>query len=303
MSYPKLPFIILPATRLEAPGWGKLYHVFHLDSPAHYSRWDHAPSRIIRGKWHGYQLKLDLSNWSERHTYFLGRFYDLGTQLALKAVLNRGDRFVDVGANIGMITLLGAYLTGPEGRVDSFEPNPACVARIREHLELNRLEHVHIHNMALGADRQTMRLSVVTEHTGMGTLAEIPAQDRALISAEHDVQVVPGDEVLLEDEMPVRLIKMDVEGFELAALKGLSQTLERWRPAVISECVEEHLVRAGASREELLTFMTAAGYTGYAVETRRQVWRHRLELKPFALESGANNVLWLHGKDGLSSLR
>lgn len=303
MSYPRLPFVILPATRLEAPGWGKLFHLFRLDSPAHHSRWEHAPTRIIRGKWHRYRLKLDLSNWSERHTYFLGRFYDLGTQLALKAILKRGDRFVDVGANIGMITLLGAYLVGPEGRVDSFEPNPGCVARIREHLELNRLGHVHIHNMALGANRQTMRLSVVTEHTGMGTLAEVPAQDRALITAVHDVQVVPGDETLLRDDLPPRLIKMDVEGFELAALKGLSQTLDRWHPAVITECVEEHLARAGASREELLRFMAAAGYRGYAVETRRQTWRHRLELKPFAPGSGANNVLWFHGQDGLTGLR
>ena len=91
----------------------------------------------MRGKLHGYKMELDLRDWSEQMTYFLGRHSDLPLQLAMMALLKPGDRFVDVGTNIGMITLLAARLVGPEGRVDAIEPNPACCARVRRSLTLN----------------------------------------------------------------------------------------------------------------------------------------------------------------------
>jgi hypothetical protein len=67
----------------------------------------------MRGKLHGYEMSLDLGNWSNRQTYFLGRFYDLPTQLVLLSCLRPDDIFVDIGANEGMISLLASRLVGP----------------------------------------------------------------------------------------------------------------------------------------------------------------------------------------------
>jgi precorrin-6B methylase 2 len=69
-------------------------------------------------------MELDLAAWSERSAYFLGRFYDLNLQMLMIQILKPGDRFVDIGANIGMLSILAARLVGPSGRVESFEPNP-----------------------------------------------------------------------------------------------------------------------------------------------------------------------------------
>jgi len=61
-------------------------------------------------------MELDLSDPMERFTYFLGRYYDAHTQLFMRKYLKRGDNFVDVGANIGMISLLASYSWGERDR-------------------------------------------------------------------------------------------------------------------------------------------------------------------------------------------
>ena len=57
-------------------------------------RWAQAPIVTLRGKNHGYQMRLDLSDWSQRLTYFLGRYYELGVQRVLDVTLKPGARFV-----------------------------------------------------------------------------------------------------------------------------------------------------------------------------------------------------------------
>ena len=56
---------------------------------------------------------------------------------------------MDVGAaNIGLITLYGSWLVGPEGRVDSFEPNPACYNIVEKNLAMNQIRNVVLHKVA-----------------------------------------------------------------------------------------------------------------------------------------------------------
>ena len=78
-------------------------------------------------------------------------------------LLKPDDRFVDIGANIGMLTLKGASLVGKLGRVDSFEPNPNCCKRIRENLELNKINNVYLHEVGLSDKTDTLKLSIITD--------------------------------------------------------------------------------------------------------------------------------------------
>jgi FkbM family methyltransferase len=294
-------------SRLELPGWGRLLASLGKDREG---RWKRGSIVRVRGKWDKCDHELDLANWSERHTYFLGRYYDLDTQLVLKTILRPGDRFVDIGANIGMISLLAAQLVGPTGQVESFEPNPVPAAKFENTTRRNSVANIRLHRMALGEQPGTARLTVVSEHTGCGTLAQIPEKDAGLISATHEVPVEVGDAVLAHSTARIALIKIDVEGYECHTLRGLSATLAKDRPPVVCELVPDHLKRAGSSAEELLGLMRSHGYKGYWISSARRFLSHGLKLAPMpetidALRASANNVLFVHPEnipDGLRRL-
>jgi FkbM family methyltransferase len=277
MAYPKLAMLALPWSRLELPGWGKLLSALGVYDDR---RWKGAPQRVIRGKLHGYRMRLGLSEWSERQTYFLGRYFDLGTQHFLMCALAPGDTLIDVGGNIGMITLLGANLVGPAGKVITFEPNPQAADRIQQSLDENGIHNVILHRAALSDQSGRLTLSVITAHTGMGTLAEVEDEHKKLVSAAHTVDVRRGDDLIGPDLPGAVTIKLDIEGFECHAIRGMLQTLRRYKPAIVTEVSEHHLRRAGASAQELFDLLHAEGYKGYLLTSRRRALRHRLSLVP-----------------------
>jgi FkbM family methyltransferase len=292
MNPPLLARAALPFARLELPGWGK---VLTAAGVFDHARWKDAPRRTVRGKIHGYRMRLALANWSERQTYFLGRYYELGTQLFVLAALREGDSFIDVGGNIGMITLVAARRVGPGGQVHTFEPNPQAVERIREALSDNAIGHVTLHPVGLSDQASTLTLSVITDHMGMGTFAEPTEKDRAHVSARHTVQVCPGDDLVPPDLPGCAVVKMDVEGFECRALRGLLGTIRRHRPALITEVCAAHLQRAGHSVVELFEILRGEGYQAFSVEMRRKFLRQRLSLRLISspVESMDCNVAWV----------
>ena len=305
MPLPKLAPFILPITRAELPGWYRLFHHFVGDGRKDDDAWRDAGWRTIRGKWHGYRMRLDLADWSDRTTYFVGRYYETEVQLLMRALLRRGDRFVDIGANTGMLTLLGASLVGPTGRVDAFEPNPMCCRRIRQHLLINKIRHVVLHELALGEQEGEAELHAVPHHSGFGTLAPIEGEALGAFSDTHTVRVARGERVLTADDRPLRLVKIDVEGFECQTLGGLSGVLERQRPAVICEVNPYCLERAGKSLADLVALMGGMGYAAYEPRPVAGHWSNRLDLCRLDTQGDvhATDLLWLHRDAGAPELR
>jgi FkbM family methyltransferase len=290
---PRLALLLLPYFRREFPGWGKLARLAGI---THDEVWKDVPSRTLTGKLHGYRIRAEVANWSERWTYFLGRFYELDTQAFLAACLRPGDVFADVGANIGMLTLLAARLVGESGTVLAFEPNPNAFARLREHIEMNGLGQVQLHNHGLADREDELVLQVVSSHTGLGTFGDIAPQDESLITARHRCRVERGD-ALLDRELGGPLtMKIDVEGFECHVLRGLRGTLERHRPAVLAEKDGRMLQKAGSSVAELTALLQSHGYRCLAIEMRRSGLGRRLMIRPIVGLPGEDyaNVAWIH---------
>lgn len=282
----------LPYFRNELPGWGRLLRICGgFDDNC----WINAPRRRLKGKWHGYEMDLDLKNWSERQTFFLGRFYDLPTQLLLMNILKEGDVFIDVGANIGMITLLASRLVGDAGQVIAFEPNPNAAARLSATIEENHISNVVLHLCALAAQDGEATLSVVTSHSGMGTIADIPKKLLPLVSAVHKVKIVRGADLLTERSRPPAVIKLDVEGYELQALQGLEPVLARHKPLVVTEVIPEFLDRAGDSLQKMLDFMNGLAFVPYELATTRYGVRRKLKLiacNTTDYDFQNSNILW-----------
>jgi len=298
-SYPRAALLAVPYARRELPGWGKLLGWLKVSQAAHDGLWADAPTREAVGKWHGYRIRLDLSNWSDRLIYFLGRYYDLPPQLAVRAVLRPGDGFVDVGAHAGMVMLAGAGCVGPSGRTIAFEPNPELFAKLEQLVIANALDNVTLHPCGLADAANEGSLNVLVEktaagaiaHANLGTFAELPERE-GYATQRFRVAVASGDELIPAD-CPVAAIKIDTEGYNTAVLRGLGATLARWRPAVVTEVVDAHLRRAGSSATELWETMTDCGDRAYAIAVRSRWGRHQVR---FHLTGAASSreVLWLH---------
>jgi FkbM family methyltransferase len=299
--------VALPWARLELPQWRRV-----LNRAIGHHRIEGAPLRTIRGKLHGFTMELDTADWSERWTYYLGRYYETHTQLLLRAALRPGDTFIDVGANIGMTVLVAAALVAPRqnagspGRVVAFEPNPHVFARLRRHVELNGLQRVvETRQEALGERAETLTLSVPGRHTGMATLGRVRDEHKADVSATYTVPVAVAHlalaPALLGQGAAPALIKIDVEGFECSVLRGLAPLLDPSRgparPALVTEAVEVLLAHAGASLADLFGLMRGFGYLPFSVEHTTGIIgalnRPRLRRLAAPTPNASDDVLWL----------
>jgi FkbM family methyltransferase len=300
-------WIVRPYLRRELPRWERLYQ--HMVGNHHEDvLWAGEPRRWGRGKLHGYDMDLDLARASERFSYFTGRFYELGMQLLLMDLVRAGDRVVDIGANVGEISLLCSRLVGPTGVVDAFEPNPRCADRLASAIARNRIGNIRLHRKGLASAPAELCLAVPRSNSGEGSFAHagVAANGAGDRVETFRVPVGVGDEELAADPSPVALIKIDVEGFEIEVLGGLTRTLVEQKPLVTTEVVAEHLARAGRTPADLYAQMGELGYEAYGFDgwrKRRRFglsqsprrWRRRFELSvdPANVDDPPHDVLWI----------
>lgn len=274
---PVLFRLALPYLRGELPMWAKLYRLVGGTAD---ENWRQSGLATVRGKTHGYELTLDLSNWSERLSWSLGRYHDLPIQQALQRVLRAGDTFVDIGANLGLVSLLASHLVGRTGKVIACEPNPSLLERLRWHREHNDLSQIEIESKALGAKPGIAELHEFAGHSGWGSLCA-NGPDGKPPTRRFEVPVITGDDLLagLPEAAPM-ILKIDVEGFEVPVLTGLQRTLAQRLPIVFLEVADAHQRRAGYSAAELRGHLERLGYRGYVLEMPRTLWGRRLRMRP-----------------------
>jgi FkbM family methyltransferase len=148
----------------------------------------------------------------------------------LLARVQPGNVVLDIGANIGSYTLRCAQKVGPAGRVISFEAVPENACLLQNNIELNGLSNVTIVPRAAGAGAGRVAL-FSTGHASSTRLAEGGNFNRV-----GEIEMVTADSVVEELGLPcVDWIKMDIEGGEPDALRGLEQTVARWRPNILFE--------------------------------------------------------------------
>jgi len=163
-----------------------------------------------------------------------------------------GGVVLEGGAHLGFISVHAARAAGPDGRVIVFEPDPSVHAVLRANLEANGVaDLVDILPFALGERAGKARFYLSGDTSSLF--------DAGTAGSVIEVDVVRGDEAI---SGPVDVVKLDVEGAEVAALRGLEGLLSSSGAprALFVECHPVLLARAGSSRDELLGWLQAAGY-------------------------------------------
>ncbi len=141
-----------PYTLRELPGWGYVYRFAVGDEQERQWFWDTAPQRTVRGKLHGFEMQLDLSHWSDRSTYFLGRWIDLHNQLFMLDLLEPGDTVVDVGAHRGSFALMASKLVGHRGKVVCFDARHDNAEHLDRDIRANGIANIVVQREAPADD-------------------------------------------------------------------------------------------------------------------------------------------------------
>ncbi len=195
------------------------------------------------------------------HLYFL-QYTPPALGPVIDAVMRPGDRAIDVGANEGIYTCWMARRAGAAGEVIAFEPVPATRARLTANVELNGFEdRVTVVPAAVGAEAGSITIWAPER---LHVLAGVGAIDGAT-PIEVAVETLD-DRVAGRD---VRLVKIDVEGYEPAVLRGAHELLNGPNPPILLvEVLPSHLQRLGFSVTDVLGPLHAAGYVAYELTPR-----------------------------------
>jgi FkbM family methyltransferase len=172
-------------------------------------------------------------------------------EMVLQEWLRPGDVFVDVGANVGILSLAASRFVGGSGRVFSLEAHPRTVKYLRGNVSLNDMKNVTVIHAALG------------EREGFTTISSLRTDDQNRVGGPGiSVPLRTLDSVL--PEMRIRLLKIDTEGFELFVLRGAERVL-RATDAIFLESWESHFRKYGYSTTDLLALLSTHGFeTGLA---------------------------------------
>lgn len=241
---------------------------------------------------HRYQMELSLDDWMERFAYFVGCYYEIDATATVLSLLQHGDCFVDVGANLGFLTLTASRVVGPEGKVLAFEPNKAVADRLVNTLLANSINNVFVHKHALG-DVEGEAILDSSDHAGARSLRHIGASGTK-------VDVICGDRFInqIPDDAWV-LVKLDVEGYELRVLKGFQSLIKRPRTGFLIEVTDEWLRTTGGSADELFDLMLGNGFKAYLpMVTFSCRFELRLITRPKA-DRHQYNVVFLRPEDSL----
>ena len=194
--------------------------------------------------------------WKRYHRHVSGYWvghYELAMQKAISRELSHGDIFFDVGANAGFFTLVAASIVGRDGHCVAFEPLPENVDSIREQIDLNSLSNCHVVDKAL-SDHEGVSHFYCGKDTSTAHLGETHDGTQTI-----QVELTTLDNALTNWGAPA-LIKMDIEGGEIDALKGASTLLQ---DGCAKFLIELHGEKCG---EEVRAILQKAGYSFYDLE-------------------------------------
>ncbi|HIA59321.1 MAG TPA: FkbM family methyltransferase [Gammaproteobacteria bacterium] len=259
-----------------------------------------SPDAPFEKDFFGLCYRGNLSNSIEFNIYYYGAFekpllfFLRDTLLKLQDAggneAGAGQLFCDIGANIGQHSL---FMSRFASRVHAFEPYGVVSAKLEQHMQLNKISNISLHDVGL-SDKADELIFFAPSGRNQG----IGSFDAGSISKGNTdvgkLSLVHGDDYFPAHQIsPVALMKMDVEGFEKPALNGLRATLQHDRPILVCE-ISYGGELAFSSRGDFLNTLPP-DYELFAFNTRHADGSKAKRRGSKAKRSGAFELLPLAG--------
>jgi FkbM family methyltransferase len=188
--------------------------------------------------------------------------YEKPVGLLLEKLTQPGSVVIDIGANIGYFTLVAAQ-KATKGKVFSFEPVQQLFEKLKKNIEENKLANTEIFLLAIGDVRKDSVIYISSsENIGMSSLS--PPENFSGVS--QSIQMNSLDNwIKTSDIKKADIIKLDIEGSELSALKGMKETLIKFKPALIVEINPETLSYFDLAPSDILDYLKNLDYLPFHV--------------------------------------
>ena len=195
------------------------------------------PDYAFSKDFYGLKYKGNLNNNIDANVFFYGAFEKpllFFLRDTLNALITETPKaiFMDIGANIGHHSI---FLSKFASQVLAFEPYPKVNMQFKQQIAHNNISNIQIFETGLSDRRETLNYYAPTgNNEGIGSFDESSIGKGNTSYGKLELQ--EGDQVMASDSWKnIKLIKIDVEGFEKKVIKGLSRTIEEERPVIVCE--------------------------------------------------------------------
>ncbi len=216
----------------------------------------YSENTVRKSNINGLYYNLDLSsfnNWSI--------FWKISSEQRPKNILynliKQNDVIIDVGAHIGEVSMNMAQRT-TGGMVYSIEGYPPTYKKLTEHIAINNFKNIIPVLSGVGESKYNAEFSVNARNAGGNMIAKNSGNSNA------GIEINTLDNILAQFDLEkIDLIKMDIEGYEVNALKGAKEIIATYKPALFVEMSDQTLRKQGTSAADLFHTMKDLGYSSF----------------------------------------
>jgi FkbM family methyltransferase len=185
-----------------------------------------------------------------------------------KKFIKEGDLALDIGANIGHMTVPMGFITGKKGLTMGFDPNPYVFKILEVNANLNADKtNIQCFNFAITDEDDTYFYNSSEASFNNGGISKEPNNQHGKFALSQKIQGVKLEDFLKKEfptQLPnLRLIKIDTEGYDKEIIKSIANLLVEYGPVVISECFKDNTPE---SRFEQFELLHSKGYSLFYIE-------------------------------------
>ena len=215
----------------------------------------------------------------------------------IKQIIKNGDTVLDLGANIGVYTLIFAKLVGKSGHVFAFEPDPSNFEILSKNIKENKHENVTLVQKAVSEKNDKIKLYVSKRNHASHRIFDSEEKRNSI-----EIDVITLDTYFKNFKKPINFIKIDVEGVEGATLLGASNIIKNSKDLVIMmEYFPKWIKKYGMNPEEILNSLIDKKFKLFHIITiQKKIFP--INIKSFVKEyneqkKNYTNVLCVKGKE------
>lgn len=254
-----------------------------------------AKSNITQCRRMGITWELDLSEGVDFAVYLLGA-HERSTIATYRRIVPVGGTVLDIGANVGTHTLPLADIVGSDGKVVAAEPTVFALAKLKRNLELNPglSERVTVVHAMLGESPGGNVPNTLPSSWPLDQSGDIHPLMRSREQSTQGACMTTVDALRQSLSLgKVDFVKLDVDGFEVAVLRGARATLAECRPRIVMELAEYTLRERGFTLEELIGIFVDHGYAFYDESIRHRLPETIDALRPLMVDGASLNTVVL----------